>query len=199
MSSLAHGDYGSGKCEMYFNSSLNTLCLERRAKANRTLGDYALCGLGCVPVSVLSNLKGCSGVTRATRRATHLFTQETCTIFPYGFCVQWLEGRSIKWIRQCAQLVQIQCYFNIINNVRTFIATLATLIMDANVFFCHSFVSYWQIMFFFPARLKAMTIKCLAILQHCLENDLQYSIVNLKDYKHTHVTKATINNAKWKS
>lgn len=44
-----------------------------------------------------------------------------------------------------------------------------------------------------------MTIKCVAILQHSLENDLQYSIVNLKDYKHTHVIKATINNAKWKS
>lgn len=32
MSSLARGDYGSRKCEMYFNSTLNTLCLERRTQ-----------------------------------------------------------------------------------------------------------------------------------------------------------------------
>lgn len=40
MSSLAHRDYCRHKCEMYFNSSLNKLCLERRAKAHRTSADY---------------------------------------------------------------------------------------------------------------------------------------------------------------
>ena len=36
ISSLVHRDYRSHKCKMYFNSSLNKLCLERRLTAHKT-------------------------------------------------------------------------------------------------------------------------------------------------------------------
>lgn len=141
MSSLARRDYSSRKCEMYFNSSLNTLCLERRAKANITLGDYALCGLRCVPASVPSNLKGCSGSARG-QKERNTNDLSICTIFSYVFsgC-----SRVKNWMDNTLRKINIdtilfQCP-SMINSMRTFIPTPAMLIMEPFLIF---FEIYFQ-------------------------------------------------------
>lgn len=93
MSSLAHGDYCSRKCKMYFNSSLNKLCLERRAAAYITGGDYTLCGLRRVQLSVLCTQRAVQGSGRPkSHREEHkrLIHMENLYVISYSFWVKWL-------------------------------------------------------------------------------------------------------------
>lgn len=107
MSSLAQGDYGSRKCEMYFNSTLNTLCLERRTQLwEITLFvAWGVFQLACSPI-----WRAVEGSHGARRRGTQMICPSAQYFLRFSVAD---HERSIKWTLNCASSVQIQYYFNV--------------------------------------------------------------------------------------